>query len=137
MDMRLQQGISLVEVLVTLLIIKLGLLGALAAQTMALQQIIDATQRTQAVALAADLVSSLQSSSAESGSYQLEQWQQKLLSDNNLSLFKPEYCLTQQGSLLTLQLSWQQRANSREIDTVSCDISAGRNGFVLSSHLGR
>ncbi|WP_372625637.1 hypothetical protein [Arsukibacterium sp.] len=57
--MRLQRGVSLLEVLITLLILKLGLLGVLAGQTLALQYVIDATQRTTAVALSASLVQEL------------------------------------------------------------------------------
>ncbi|MAD75259.1 MAG: pilus assembly protein [Rheinheimera sp.] len=57
--MRLQRGVSLLEVLITLLILKLGLLGVLAGQTLALQYVIDATQRTTAVALSATLVQEL------------------------------------------------------------------------------
>ncbi|WP_213996742.1 type IV pilus modification protein PilV [Arsukibacterium sp.] len=57
--MQLQRGLSLLEVLITLLILKLGLLGVLAGQTLALQYVIDATQRTTAVALSATLVQEL------------------------------------------------------------------------------
>ncbi|MBV2129454.1 prepilin-type N-terminal cleavage/methylation domain-containing protein [Arsukibacterium indicum] len=60
--MQLQQGFSLLEVLITLLILKLGLLGVLAGQTLALQYVIDATQRTNAVALSAVLVQDLAAS---------------------------------------------------------------------------
>ncbi|MDX1677922.1 prepilin-type N-terminal cleavage/methylation domain-containing protein [Arsukibacterium sp.] len=60
--MQLQRGFSLVEVLITLLILKIGLLGVLAGQTLALKYVIDATQRTTAVALSAALVQELAAS---------------------------------------------------------------------------
>lgn len=60
--MQLQRGFSLLEVLITLLILKLGLLGVLAGQTLALQYVIDATQRTTAVAPSAALVQELAAS---------------------------------------------------------------------------
>ncbi|WP_333608154.1 hypothetical protein [Arsukibacterium sp.] len=59
--MRLQQGASLIEVLVTLLLVKLGLLGILAGQLLATQHIINATQRTAAVALTSSLLQDLAS----------------------------------------------------------------------------
>ena len=57
--MRLQHGFSLVEVLVTLLIFKIGLLGALVSQSLAIRQVQDATQRTVAVALSNALLNDL------------------------------------------------------------------------------
>lgn len=59
--MQLQQGLSLIEVLVTLLLVKLGLLGILAGQLLATQHIINATQRTVAVALTSALLQDLAS----------------------------------------------------------------------------
>ncbi|MAA94178.1 MULTISPECIES: hypothetical protein [unclassified Arsukibacterium] len=70
--MRLQHGVSLLEVLITLLILKLGLLGVLAGQTLALQYIIDATQRTTAVALSAALVQELGAVITDSPDFSLE-----------------------------------------------------------------
>ena len=70
--MQLQRGFSLLEVLITLLIVKLGLLGVLAGQTLALQYVIDATQRTTAVALSASLVQELGAVAAGSSSFTLD-----------------------------------------------------------------
>ncbi|WP_161796336.1 prepilin-type N-terminal cleavage/methylation domain-containing protein [Arsukibacterium ikkense] len=70
--MQLQHGFSLLEVLITLLILKLGLLGVLAGQTLALQYVIDATQRTTAVALSAVLVQELAASISGQPGFSLE-----------------------------------------------------------------
>jgi type IV pilus assembly protein PilV len=70
--MQLQRGFSLLEVLITLLILKLGLLGVLAGQTLALQYVIDATQRTTAVALTATLIQELGASITNHPDFNLE-----------------------------------------------------------------
>ena len=72
MDMQLQHGFSLLEVLITLLILKLGLLGVLAGQTLALQYVIDATQRTTAVALSAALLQELSATISDHPAFSLE-----------------------------------------------------------------
>ena len=64
--MEQQRGASLVEVLVTLLILKVGLLGALAGQLLALKMVTDASQRTTAVALSQDIMQQLAAFSAAS-----------------------------------------------------------------------
>lgn len=60
--MRLQQGISLLEVLLAVLLLKVSVLGALAGQLHARQMVIEATQRTQAAAMAADWLNRMQAS---------------------------------------------------------------------------
>lgn len=70
--MQLQRGFSLLEVLITLLILKLGLLGVLAGQTLALQYVIDASQRTTAVALSAMLLQELSASITDQPGFTLE-----------------------------------------------------------------
>ena len=60
--MRLQQGISLLEVLLAVLLLKISVLGALAGQLHARQMVVEATQRTQAAAMAADWLNRMQAS---------------------------------------------------------------------------
>lgn len=163
MDMRLQHGFSLVEVLVTLLVLKVGLLGILAAQTAALRQVQDATQRTLAVALSYGLLSELKvnhsltvtvghrvtryseipivsacfppmSCSVEQlSNTQLHHLFSLLRQQHGAGLYEPELCLQSQGDVLKLDISWQQRAFSAEPNSPSCDTSAGRSGFTVQS----
>ncbi len=70
--MRLQHGFTLLEVLITFLVLKLGLLGVLAGQTLALQYVIDATQRTTAVALSAALLQELAAANSDQPGFSLE-----------------------------------------------------------------
>jgi type IV pilus assembly protein PilV len=77
--MRLQHGVSLLEVLITLLILKLGLLGVLAGQTLSLQYVIDATQRTTAVSLSAALVQELGASITDHPAFTLDLTSDSLL----------------------------------------------------------
>ena len=58
--MRLQHGFTLTEVLVTLLVLNIGLLGVLATQTLALKQVRDAIHRTRALALGNALLQEMQ-----------------------------------------------------------------------------
>lgn len=62
--MRIKHGFSFVEILITLLVVTVGLLGVLAAQTFALKQVQDAIQRTHAVMLATGVANELQLNSA-------------------------------------------------------------------------
>jgi len=55
------RGFTLIEVLLCLLLFGMGMLGALASQVYARQQVLMATQRLQASAIVADVVASLQS----------------------------------------------------------------------------
>ena len=160
--MRLQHGFSLVEVLVTLLVLKVGLLGILAAQTVALRQVQDATQRTQAVALSYALLnefkanhslvsrvssrvnrytelpeqpqcsSQLPCSAEQLADAQLHHLFSQLHQQAN-GLFQPEFCLQSQGATIRLDVSWQQRAYSAEAADGSCAVSIGRSGFSVHS----
>lgn len=51
-----QRGATLIEVLITLIILKVGLLGVLATQLQALRLASEATQRTTVVALSRDIL---------------------------------------------------------------------------------
>ncbi|MDP4529759.1 hypothetical protein Q3O59_12070 [Alkalimonas delamerensis] len=62
--MRLQQGISLLEVLLAVLLLKVSVLGALAGQLHARQMVTEALQRTQAVAMAEDWLNRMQAAGA-------------------------------------------------------------------------
>ena len=158
--MRLQHGFSLVEVLVTLLILKVGLLGVLAAQTFSLRQLQDAIQRTQAIALSHGLLSEIRANpdlTALLGSHitrqfelpfdptcnfeqactaqqvaatQLNRWAHSLQTSAGASLFNPAFCLQQQGGSVLLAVSWQQRS-ATSTAVSGCDATNGRSAFVI------
>ena len=67
--MRLQQGISLLEVLIAVLLLKVSVLGALSGQLYARQLVTEATQRTQAVAMAADWLNRMQAAGSPNISF--------------------------------------------------------------------
>jgi type IV pilus assembly protein PilV len=158
--MRLQHGFSLVEVLITLLIIKIGLLGILAAQTLALRQVQDAIQRTKAVAFSSGLLSELQANQrlaaligpqfnlqtelpaatectaqTNCNTDQLAAWQLNRLQHDlqvalGANLADPVLCLQQDATTFQLQLSWQQRAATARV-AESCNAVAGRSAFTV------
>ena len=161
--MRLQHGFSLVEVLVSLVVISIGLLGVLAGQTFALRNVIDATQRTQAVALTAELLSYSHSNdafvdtvptkiepgaiadspidctaakpcnSSELAYSQIQHWQNQLSNGQGAMLSKPEFCISGSAAAVEIKVSWQQRASLKKPVAADCAVSAGRSGFSLSS----
>lgn len=67
--MRLQHGFSLLEVLIAVLLLKISVLGALSGQLYARQLVIEATQRTQATAMAADWLSRMQAAGSLNSSF--------------------------------------------------------------------
>lgn len=165
MDMRLQHGFSLVEVLVTLLTLKVGLLGVLAAQTFSLRQLQDATQRTQAVALSYSLLSEVRANpdlaerlaspftrqtelpfnpvcnvesvctSEQVAAMQLNSWSNSLQTSAGGSLFDPAFCLQAQDGAVMLAVSWQQRVTNVPT-SAQCNLSDGRSAFVVSGNGG-
>lgn len=149
-----QRGATLIEVLITLLILKVGLLGVLAGQLQALKLVTDATQRTTAIALSHEVLQQLSAFNppsvivnspevnpclAASCNHDLQQhvlarWQAQW---QNVEigygiLFAPEFCLEQQQGQLTLQATWQQHAGKTTADRASCQLSAGRSGIQLN-----
>uniref|UniRef100_A0A486XLI8 Type IV fimbrial biogenesis protein PilV n=1 Tax=Rheinheimera sp. BAL341 TaxID=1708203 RepID=A0A486XLI8_9GAMM len=155
--MGLQHGFSLVEILVALLIVKIGLLGALAGQTLVLQQVQDATQRTLAVALTQGIVNELKAnrhlsgliagrlsvdaalpevpvcaaagscSNAEIAVVQAHTLLQQLQQSAQLSLLKPQFCLS--GAELAAR--WQQKAMSPGSAIGDCALGKGFSGFSV------
>jgi type IV pilus assembly protein PilV len=158
--MRLQHGFSLVEVLVTLLILKLGLLGILAAQTQSLRHLQDAIQRTQAVALASSVFNDIRANRhlsdaigphltlqtelpaapacnpqmsctpAQLATAQLNGILSRLQPDSGIRLVKPALCLLQ-GASLQLSISWQQRLTAPERGVRPCAAAVGRAAFSV------
>ena len=66
----MSKGFTFIEVLLCLLLCGMGLLGALASQIYARQQVLMATQRLVATAIVADVAAALQSVPAVAGSFQ-------------------------------------------------------------------
>lgn len=150
-----QQGMTLVEVLVTLLILKVGLLTVLAAQLQALRLTTDALQTTTAVALARDILPQLSSfhtttdtaldvlpeagmppcaSGCVDGDYRqhlLARWQQQWSTDSGYGLLlAPAFCLQQQAGHIRLQASWQQRS-ALSLASQHCGGGPGRAGLQV------
>lgn len=153
--MRLQHGFSLVEVLVTLLVLKVGLLGVLSAQILALKQVQDALQRTQAVALASGLLSDIQSNRQLAAAIgpqftltselppvsvcnhvvsctaeqlavnQLTSWINVQQSAAAAGLIEPTFCVQQTVDAIELRISWLQRAFAADVPA-GCQLAAGR-----------
>ena len=158
--MRLQHGFTLLEILISLLILKIGLLGILAAQSYSLRQLQDAIQRTQAVAVSSSLINLIQSnaqllnqlqqpitlhteigadilcsavspcSPAESARAQFGLWHRQLRAAGHSSLIDPVFCVEAGGSSVNLDISWQQ-ANATEIALSQCEPGTGRSGFSV------
>lgn len=159
--MRLQQGYSLVEVLVALVIVKIGLLGILAGQTLALRNVIDASQRTQAVALTNELINTIYSNQqliplmsgrlttgielstpspcssviscdpSELAQFQRFTWYQQWATPSKSSLIDPEFCLSSTSTGITMFVSWQQRLANHEPMAEACALASGRSGFTV------
>lgn len=157
--MEQQRGASLVEVLVTLLILKVGLLGALAGQLLALKMVTDASQRTTAVALSQDIMQQLAAFSAASAhDFVFPVSEQPPLCSNVAScgvnaarqavlldwqrkwqepqagyglLFAPEFCIQQHAGAVSLTASWRQHAARSSHTGPRCAANEGRSALQL------
>lgn len=159
--MRLQYGVSLIEVLVTLVILQVGLLAMLAAQTFSLRQVQDALQRTQAVALTRGLFNDIQANphllpaigthltlhadipaAAKCGpnqpctgtqlaGLQINSIINRLRPETGISLRQPALCLQQHSAGLELSVSWQQRTLKQAGPAGQCQPGSGRSAFAV------
>ncbi|MCB5227093.1 type IV pilus modification protein PilV [Alishewanella sp. 16-MA] len=158
--MKQQRGATLIEVLITLLIIKIGLLGVLAGQLLALKWVTDATQRTTAIALSQEIVQQLHSFNSphkasdfqlaeqpasecsahlpcqytEARQYLLSRWQAKWQGSAHSYglLLDPQFCLQQHNGQLQLAVSWQQNAAFAQGIAPTCKVGNGRSGLSLA-----
>lgn len=154
-----QAGVTLVEVLITLLILKLGLLGVLAAQLQALRLVSDATQHTTALALSRQIhlqlspiyqsrmpqnltidqpVSALVCDAAspctavQFEQYLIARWQEQYLTASGTGLlYEPQFCLKRQQGMLNITASWQARTAPIAQMPQSCGWMNNRNGLAL------
>ncbi|MCC5826456.1 hypothetical protein [Alkalimonas sp.] len=149
--MRLQQGISLLEVLLAVLLLKVSVLGALAGQLQARQIVTEATQRTQAAAMAADWVNRMQATGysfsqttpspecnndnpcpPESlASWLHQQWQQQWWESSG-ALAQGGYCSQQHAAGTEFVVYW----HGRQLLTQTADNAAcGKTSGVMSLRL--
>lgn len=154
-----QSGATLIEVLITLLILKVGLLGVLAAQLQALRMATEATQRTSVVALSRDIlhqlsfyqdpapaanyqitdaVSAVSCSAAapcyggDSRQFLIYHWQQQFRNEQHYGLLlQPAFCLRQQQGRLDIEASWYARVEPLAKGASQCDAGPGRGLFQL------
>lgn len=155
-----QRGATLIEVLITLLILKVGLLGVLAGQLLALKVVTDASQRTTAVALSHEIAQQLAAFNRNAASsdfsanntlhsagcnasapcvysdarqYLLSRWQQKWQSGSSGYgvLFSPEFCVQQQSGRIELKASWRHSAALANNSAAVCEAAAGRSALHL------
>ncbi len=161
--MRLQHGFTLVEVLVTLLVLNIGLLGGLAAQTLALKQVRDAILRTQALALSNALLQEMHSNSylaaaagprlhlqseiplapqcspaqpctaSQVAGVQLQQWFALLHNGSGAALPDAEFCIQHSGHFASLSVSWRTLSRQHSGRAEPCQAGAGRSHFILSA----
>ena len=154
-EMRIEHGFSFVEILVTLLVITVGLLGVLAAQTFALKQVQDAIQRTHAVMLATGVVNELQlnpalndvmgeqlnlsspipaiticnanivCSSEQLAANQIAGWLNPLHKPTVSHLSDPVICLQSAENGTFLTITWSSKASGAESGS-GCELKTGR-----------
>lgn len=161
--MRLQHGFTLTEVLVSLLVLNIGLLGVLATQTLALKQVRDAIHRTRALALGNALLQEIQANQAltaaigskidlhseispapsctpaqpcnpaELAALQLQHWFSLLKPENGLVLPEAEFCLQPSSAGVSLSVSWQNTQLAATGHSAACQPANGRNHFAISA----
>lgn len=153
-----QRGATLIEVLITLLILKVGFLGALAGQLLALKIVTDASQRTTALALSQDILPQLAAFNGinpasdftskahhnirceasapctypDARQHILASWQQKWQTNTSYGfLLVPEFCVTQQAGRISLKASWLHSAATQTVVASPCAAGVGRSALYI------
>jgi len=150
----MSKGFTLIEVLLCLLLFGVGMLGALASQVYARQQVLLATQRLLATAMVLDVAASLQSVPAAASSLQgnfdqapaavtlcrdvadcdaeqllqaqVQQQLSVLLSDSSSGLPSAQLCIVAGADHPEIQLSWRGVTSSKFPATSTlCPLPAG------------
>ena len=108
-SLRSQAGSSLIEVLVSTLLISIGLLGLVAMQAKAIQQAVQAGDRTRAAQLASEVVTQMwlqRSSTLAAGT--LEAWQQRVADSARAGLPGGQGSVsTDAGGVTTITIDWR------------------------------
>ena len=127
-------GFTLVEVLVTMVIVSVGLLGVAALHTASLRNNLDSALRSQASALAADIADRMRGNrtAAVGGAYDIAIGATKTivagspLADRDLSAWKTELAralpggdgsIVRNGDVFTITVQWGERLRQGETDT--------------------
>lgn len=157
------KGFTLFELLICCLLFSLGMLGALSCQIYARQQVLQAQQRLVAAAVAADLMSSLQSVSASSRGFQADiqqkpatapcdqpglcdgqQLLQAQLAASLSTVFQPsailpqaQLCIRSSAAGPALSLSWQPvQGAAFQSKSALCPLKAGHFQLELKPDRG-
>ncbi len=159
------RGFTLIEVLLCLLLFGIGMLGALASQVYARQQVLMATQRLLATAIVADVAASLQSVPQVAPKFQgnfdkapttvklcqhagscngeqllqsqLDQQLTVLLSGSPTSLSSAQLCIVAAGAQPEIQLSWRGLiAGTFKPKATLCPLPAGFLHVALRAGAG-
>lgn len=154
------KGFTLIEVLLCLLLFGMGMLGALASQVYARQQVLLATQRLLATAVVMDVAASLQSVPAAAPSFhgnfdqapaavvlcqdvaqcnaeqllqaQVQQQLSVLLSDSSSGLPSAQLCIVAGADQPEIQLSWRGITASKfPAKSTLCPLPAGFSHVAL------
>ena len=96
-------GFTLIEVLVTLLVLSIGLLGIASLQTQGLRGTHEALLRTQATTLAVDMMERLQADTLDA--HDLRDWKTQLTQ----RLPEGDGNVTKDAAVVTVQVSWNER----------------------------
>jgi len=156
----MNKGFTLIEVLLCLLLFSVGMLGALATQVYARQQVLLATQRLMATAIVMDVAASLQSVPAAAPSFQgsffqppaavtlcqeealcnaeqmlqaqVQQQLSVLLSDSASSLPLAQLCIVAGADQPEIQISWRGVTTSKfPAQSTLCPFPAGFSHVAL------
>lgn len=134
---RTQGGFSLLEVLVTVFVFSVGLLGLASLQTVSIQSNQSAYQRSQAVILASGMMDSWlanRQAVLDSGAAALDQsaWEERI----EASLPGGQLCEAPQlsGDRVAIRIAWlDQRwlAEAPELEAINCDVVSEDSGFIM------
>lgn len=110
-----QQGILLLEVLISVLIFSFALLGLVGLQARAIQFSVDAEDRNRAALLANEMISAMwlkQASGSSDLSVELAAWKEKVASPTEGGLTDGKASIVHSGGITTITIDWKTPGSS-------------------------
>lgn len=120
-----QSGFTMIEVVVSLLILLIGLLGVISMQYLALKQINNTHLRSQVAFHAQSMVDLIRANNGSPlGGSELKAWQQRLAQDVPTAEGVVDFSSDSEGTTASILITWQERQLNDDAEAQTFGLTA-------------